>query len=65
MLNIKCFKKLCLVAATKQNKLLYDYYIIMEEIIMEYIEEQFNNQNIILEENKKALVEKDKLLKIL
>jgi hypothetical protein len=49
MLNIKCFKKLCLVAATKQNKLLYDYYIIMEEIIMEYIEEQFNNQNIILE----------------
>ena len=37
----------------------------MEEIIMEYIEEQFNNQNIILEENKKALVEKNKLLEIL
>ena len=32
MLNIKCFKKFCLVAATKQSKILYDYYIIMEEI---------------------------------
>jgi phage anti-repressor protein len=48
MLNIKCFKKFCLVAATKQSKILYDYYITMEEIIMEYMEEQFNNQNTIL-----------------
>ena len=60
MLNIKCFKKFCLVAATKQSKILYDYYITMEEIIMEYMEEQFNNQNTILEENKKLLQLKDK-----
>ena len=44
MLNIKCFKKFCLVAATKPSKILYDYYITLEEIIMEYMEEQFNNQ---------------------
>jgi hypothetical protein len=62
LLNIKCFKKFCLAAATKQSKILYDYYISMEEVIMEYMEEQFNNQNNIIRENKKAIEEKNKII---
>ena len=62
MLNIKCFKKYCLAASTKQSKILYDYYISMEEVIMEYMEEQFNKQNNIIRENKKAIEEKNKII---
>jgi hypothetical protein len=64
MLNIKCFKKYCLVTATKQSKILYDYYISMEEIIMEYMEEQFNKQNNIIREKNKIIENNNELLQI-
>jgi hypothetical protein len=56
LLNINCFKRYCLLASTQQSKKIYDYYIIMEEIIMEYIESKIDEKN-------KLLIEKDTIIK--
>ena len=37
-LTIKCFKNFCMVAETKRSDQIYDYYITMEEVINNYIE---------------------------
>jgi hypothetical protein len=64
LLNIKCFKKYCLKASTEKSDKIYDYYIKMEEIIFKYIQEQYNNQQIINIQNLKALEDKEQLLQI-
>lgn len=56
LLNINCFKRYCLLASTQQSKKIYEYYIIMEEIIMEYIETK-------IDEKDKLLIEKDSIIK--
>ncbi len=46
-MTIKCFKKLCMKARTAQADKIHDYYIKLEEIVMETIREQsadFANQ---------------------
>jgi hypothetical protein len=69
MLNIKTFKSLCLKAGTKKADEIHDYYMKMEEIIQETINEesselrlQLDQQKIILQQQTKVLenVEKDK-----
>jgi len=69
MLNIKCFKSLCLKSQTKKASEIHEYYMNMEEVLQETIEEegselkqQLIQQNKELEDNKKVLesVEKDK-----
>lgn len=63
MLNIQCFKEFCLLAGTQESKKIYNYYIIIEESIMEYIEDYMNNQNIIYQKQilniKEDLIDKD------
>ena len=63
-LTIGCFKKYCLKSATKQADKIYDYYIKMESIIFKYIQEQYNNQQIINIQNIKALEDKEQLLEL-
>ena len=63
-LKINTFKKICMLAATKQSHIIYDYYIKMEDIINNYIEKKIEEQTKILEENKKIIEIKDKLLEI-
>jgi hypothetical protein len=51
-LNIKCFKSLCLKAGTKKADEIHDYYIKLEELIQEVLEEEaieMKNQLLIKE----------------
>ena len=64
MLNIKTFKSLCLKAGTKKADEIHDYYIKMEEIIQETINDESNELRLQLQQQNKVLenVEKDKEL---
>lgn len=55
MLNINTFKRLCLKAGTKKADEIHDYYMKMEEIIQEVINEESNELKILLKEEKKQL----------
>ncbi len=46
MMNIKTFKKLCLKAGTKRADEIHDYYIKMEEIMLEHTKEQLKNKEL-------------------
>ena len=41
-MNIKTFKKLCLKSCTKKADEIHDYFIILEEIFYEIINEESN-----------------------
>jgi hypothetical protein len=65
MLNIKTFKSMCLKAGTKKADEIHDYYLKMEEIIQEVLNEesmelkkQLENQKQSSEKEKELLVEK-------
>ena len=58
-LTIKCFKKFCMKAATKRSETIYDYYITMEEIVNEYIENKITEQNNINMNNLLIIKAKD------
>ena len=69
MLNVKTFKSLCLKAGTKKADEIHDYYMKLEELIQDTINEesdklklQLQQQNKVLEKQNKVLenVEKDK-----
>ena len=61
-LTINCYKKFCMTAKTKQSFQIYDYYISMEEVINNYIENKILEKDNLLEETKKILELKDKQL---
>jgi len=58
MLNIETFKKFCMKAGTKKADEIHDYYIKLEEIIQEILEEQNTELQQRLENEKE---EKEKL----
>ena len=62
MLNVKTFKSLCLKAGTKKADEIHDYYMKMEEIIQEVINEESDKLKLQLQQQNKVLenVEKDK-----
>jgi len=69
MLNIKTFKSLCLKAGTKKADEIHEYYIKMEDIIQEVIneensllKEQILYSNIKLEEKVKQIENQKELL---
>jgi hypothetical protein len=61
-LTIKCFKSLCLKAQTKKASEIHEYYIKLEDILHEVLEEESNElkqqllkkENIILEKEKEV-----------
>ena len=62
MLNIKCFKLLCLKAQTKKADEIHEYYMKLEEILQETINEECNelklqlqNKDNIINENQKEV----------
>ena len=63
LLTIKTFKKLCLKANTKKSNEIHDYYLNLEEILHETVNEESNELRLQLEENKKELEETNKKLK--
>jgi hypothetical protein len=62
MLNIYTFKKFCLKAGTKKADEIHEYYLKMEELIQETINEENNELKLQLEKDKSKLdnVEKEK-----
>ena len=55
MLNIKTFKKFCLKAGTKKADEIHEYYLKLEEIIQETINEENNELKLQLEEKNNQL----------
>lgn len=69
MLTIKTFKSLCLKAGTKKADEIHDYYLKMEEILHEILQEesdelklQLEEKNIIIEQNENKSNEEKELL---
>ena len=58
MMTIKCFKSLCLKAQTKKASEIHEYYLKMEEILHEVIEEEGTELKQKMEEQKRILDEK-------
>ena len=71
LLTIKCFKSLCLKAQTKKAGEIHEYYMKMEEVLHQIVEEETDElklqlqqkENIILEIKQSSEEEKQQLIK--
>jgi len=57
MMNIKCFKSFCLKAGTKKADEIHSYYMKLEEVLQETIEEESNELKQQLQQNKNMISE--------
>ena len=57
MLNIETFKKFCLKAGTKKADEIHEYYIKMEELLHETLEEESNELKLQLEQTKVEIIQ--------
>jgi len=64
MLNINTFKKLCLKANTENADKIHDYYIRLEMIYNELMKEEFDEQKLLLETEKKNTQNQLQLLEL-
>jgi hypothetical protein len=62
MLNIRTFKLLCIKSNTKKAQDIHEYFIKLEEILHEVIEEESNELKLQLEKHIIQIEEKEKLL---
>ena len=62
LLTIYCFKKLCLKTKTKKSDQIHEYYIKMEEMMNELVDEQTTELRIKLSNGQKQLENKDQQL---
>jgi hypothetical protein len=62
MLTIEAFKLFCITAGTERAKQIHKYYIKLERTLQEVIKEECNDFKLQLEEQKKQLENKDKIL---
>jgi hypothetical protein len=63
LLTIKCFKSLCLKAQTKKAGEIHEYYIKMEEVLHQIVEEETDELRLQLEQKENIILEKDIALK--
>lgn len=59
MLTIKCFKSLCLKAQTKKASEIHEYYMKMEEVLYEIVEEETDELRKQLEQKDNIILEKE------
>ena len=64
MMTIKCFKSLCLKAQTKKASEIHEYYMKMEEVLHEVIEEEGTELKHKMKEQKLLLDQKTEELRI-
>ena len=64
MMTIKCFKSLCLKAQTKKASEIHEYYLKMEEILHEIIEEEGTELKQMMERQKQILDQKEEELRV-
>ena len=63
LLTIKCFKSLCLKAQTKKASEIHEYYLKMEEVLHEIVEEETDELRLQLEQKENIILEKDVVIK--
>jgi hypothetical protein len=63
LLTIKCFKAFCLKAQTKKASEIHEYYMKMEEVLHQIIEEETDELRLQLQQKENVILEKDQLLK--
>lgn len=59
MLTIRCFKSLCLKAQTKKAGEIHEYYMKMEEVMHQIVDEETDELRIQLEQKDNIILEKD------
>ena len=57
LLTIKCFKSLCLKAQTKKASEIHEYYMKMEEVLQQIIEEETDELRVQLEQKDNIILE--------
>jgi len=65
LMTINTFKKFCLKAGTKKADEIHDYYIKLEELLQEMMNEESAELRLQLETTQEQLQEKDKLIETL
>jgi phage anti-repressor protein len=63
LLTIKCFKALCLKARTSKADEIHEYYIKMEKIMHQIVEEETDELRLQLEQKENIILEKDITIK--
>jgi len=63
MLTIKCFKSLCLKSQTSKASEIHEYYMKMEDVLHQIIEEETDELRLQLEQKENVILEKDQLLR--
>ena len=63
LLTIKCFKSLCLKAQTQKASEIHEYYMKMEDVLHQIVEEETDELRLQLEEKENIILEKDIALK--
>jgi len=59
MLTIKCFKSLCLKAQTKKASEIHEYYMKMEEMLHQIVEDETDELRLQLEQKENIIIEKE------
>lgn len=69
MLTVRCFKSLCLKAQTKKASEIHEYYMKMEEVLHQIVEEetdelkqQLEHKNAVIQEKDSMIQEKDSVI---
>ena len=64
LLTIKCFKSLCLKSRTSNANKIHDYYLKMEEILCQIIEEETDELRLQLKQKDEIILEVKKTIRI-
>jgi len=62
-LTIKCFKSLCLKAQTKKACEIHEYYMKMEDVLHQIVEEETDELRLQIEQKENIILEKDITIK--
>ena len=62
MLTVRCFKSLCLKAQTKKASEIHEYYMKMEEVLHQIVEEETDELKQQLEQKNAVIQEKDSVI---
>jgi hypothetical protein len=60
LLTIKCFKALCLKAQTSKASEIHEYYMKMEEVLHQIVEEETDELRLQLQQKENVILEKEK-----
>lgn len=62
MLTVRCFKSLCLKAQTKKASEIHEYYMKMEEVLHQIVEEETDELKQQLEQKNAVIMEKESMI---